>query len=79
MLDPAIVGGILLVIGAFLTMQGKIFKAVIVYFVADCCWTLLAFQAGNIIGATFILIGMLLGLFAFFKMRTGKMRKNLDL
>jgi len=79
MLNPAIIGGVLLILGAFLTMQGKIMGAVFVYFIADCCWVLLAFQAGNIMGAVFVLTGMLLGLFAFFKMQTGKMRKNLDL
>ena len=78
-MTPAIIGGFLLVLGAFFTFQGKILRAVGVYFVADLMWVILAFQSGDIMGAIFVIAGMLLGLLAFFKMNTGKMRKTLDL
>lgn len=78
MLSPAILGGILLVVGAYFTMSGKVMIAVGVYFIADCCWVFLAFQSGDFIGSVFVLVGMLLGLLAFLKMNYGKMRKTLD-
>ena len=76
-LTPGLVGGILLIIGAYLTFKGKMYHAVFVYFMADCAWLLLSFLSGDIIGAVTVFIGMALGLGAFIKMNTGKMRKEL--
>jgi hypothetical protein len=75
----ATLGGILLIIGAFFTFKGNIFRAVIIYGLADLCWVSLSIIAGDYVGASFIIIGMLLGLFAFYKMKTGKMRKDLNI
>lgn len=60
-------------------MKGEINYAVAVYFLADVAWVYLSFQTGDVIGATFVVIGMTFGLIAFIKMNTGKMRKNLHL
>jgi len=74
----ALIGGLLLIAGAFLTMKGKIYWAVGVYFVADICWVIISLGTGDFIGASLVVIGMLLGLIAFIKMNTGKMRKTLN-
>jgi len=72
-------GGLLLIIGAIFTYRGEIFKAVSAYFLADICWVIISFSIGNIFGSITVIIGMLLGLGAFLKMRNGKMRKDLKL
>lgn len=78
MFSLAIVGGILLNIGAFLIYRGLAFQAIIVYLFADVCWIIMAFQKDDYIGAIFITSGMLLGLLAYLKMRSGKMHKSLN-
>lgn len=74
----AIMGGLLLISGAYFTYMGKIFNAVLFYAIADVCWVIIAYSSGNIIGAVFVLIGLILGILAFLKMNNGIMRKTLD-
>jgi len=74
----AILGGILLNIGAFLTYKGKIYQAVIVYLFADLCWIIMAYTKDDYIGAFFIITGTTFGFLAYLKMRNGKMNKTLD-
>ena len=73
----AIVGGILLVVGAYFVARGEIFKSVIVYFFADMCWLALAIQNHDYIGGSLIVIGASLGLYAYLKMHFGKMERKL--
>ena len=73
----AILGGILLNIGAFLTYKGKIYQAVIVYLFADLCWMIMAYIRDDYIGAFFIIVGTTFGFLAYLKMKNGKMQKNL--
>ena len=73
----AILGGILLNIGAFLTYKGKIYQAVIVYLFADVCWIIMAYTGDDYIGAFFIIIGTTFGFLAYLKMKNGKMHKTL--
>jgi len=75
----SIIGGLLLIIGAYFVFKGEILYSVLVYFLADVCWCLLAIKAEDYIGFGIIIIGMLLGLGAYFKMQNGRMRKNLHL
>ena len=75
----SILGGLLLILGAYFVFKGEIFKSVFVYFVADICWCLLAYNNQDYIGLLLITIGMLLGLGAFLKMNYGAMRKSLKL
>lgn len=75
----SIIGGLLLILGAYFVFKGEIFKSVLVYFIADICWVLLAYNAKDYIGLVFISIGMLLGLGAYMKMNTGKLRKDLKI
>ena len=77
MFSLAVLGGILLNIGAFLMFKGWAFRAIVVYLFADICWVIMAVQRDDYIGAVFISSGMLLGLLAFLKMRSGKMHKSL--
>ena len=74
----AILGGILLNIGAYLTYKGKIYEAVIVYLFADICWVVMAYERDDYLGVVFIVIGVTFGFLAFLKMKNGKMNKNLN-
>jgi hypothetical protein len=74
----AIIGGIFLNIGAYLTFKGKIYEAVAVYLLADICWIIMAYERDDFWGMLSIFIGVTFGLLAFLKMRSGKMNKNLN-
>ena len=74
----AVLGGIFLNIGAFMTYKGKIYEAVLVYLVADLCWMVMAYVRDDWVGAAFIIVGTILGFMAFLKMQKGDMKKNLN-
>ena len=74
----AMLGGLLLNIGAYLTYKGKIYQAVIVYLFADVCWIIMAVQKEDMIGAGFIITGTIFGFLAYLKMKEGVMRKSLN-
>jgi hypothetical protein len=76
-MSVAILGGILLNIGAFLTMKGYIYQSVAIYIVADICWVFLAYDNGDMVGMGFIIVGTVLGVIAFYKMYKGMMHKSL--
>lgn len=76
-MSVAVVGGMLLTLGAFFTMKGWIYRAVMIYIVADVCWIVLAYENGDMIGMGFVTVGTILGLIAFYKMYSGMMNKNL--
>lgn len=78
MFSLAILGGILLNIGAVLMFRGLAFESIIVYLLADICWVVMALQKDDYIGAVFIASGMVLGFLAYWKMRSGKMHKSLN-
>lgn len=71
-------GGILLIIGSYLTYKGYIFLSVFIFIFADICWTSNAVQNGDIQGFIFVSIGTLLGIFGMVKMNNGTMNKNLN-
>lgn len=73
----ASIGGILLIIGAWFTYKGNLFMSIILYFIADACWFGIAIVAGDYLGASLIIIGMLLGVGIFIKMNKGIFVKNL--
>ncbi len=74
----AILGGLLLNIGAYLTYKGKVYQAVIVYLFADICWIVMAYQKKDFVGAVFIVLGTLFGFLAYLKMKNGQMNKSLN-
>ena len=74
----AILGGVLLNIGAFLTYKGRIYQAVIIYLFADMCWIIMAYEKNDFIGAFFIITGTLFGFLAYLKMKNGEMKKTLN-
>lgn len=76
-MGAATFGGILLIIGAFLTFKGNIHKSVMVYILADIIWIILGIQSGDFIGAGLIAIGGVLGILAWFKMNSGVFNKTL--
>ena len=79
MMSFAVVGGLLLYVGAFLTWRGKIYEAVAVYLFADICWIVMAYERDDFLGVVSIIIGVTFGLLAFMKMRSGKMNKNINI
>ncbi len=76
-MTPGLVGGILLIIGAFFVFRGQIFYSVFAYFIADIAWIMLAYSSGDLVGTALVSIGMLLGIGSYYKMHTGKMYKSL--
>ncbi len=74
----AILGGLLLNIGAYLTYKGNVYKAVIIYLFADLCWMVMAYQEKDFVGAVFIVLGTLFGFLAYLKMKNGQMNKSLN-
>ncbi|MBU1659011.1 hypothetical protein KKG72_08180 [bacterium] len=78
MISYALIGGILLNIGAYLTFRGKIYEAVIVYLFADICWIVMAYEREDFWGVVSIVIGVSFGVLAFIKMRNGQMNKSLN-
>jgi len=74
----ALIGGIFLNIGAYLTYKGKIYEAVIVYLFADVCWVIMAYDRDDYLGMLSIIIGVTFGFLAYLKMKNGNMNKNLN-
>lgn len=74
----AVLGGIFLNIGAYLTFKGKIFQAVTVYLLADICWIIMAYERDDLWGIVSIAIGVIFGLLAFYKMKIGVLKKTLE-
>ena len=74
----AVIGGLLLNIGAFLTFKGKIYEAVGVYLFADICWIVMAYERDDFWGVLSICVGVTFGLLAFLKMQSGKMNKSIN-
>lgn len=78
MISFAVLGGIFLNIGAFLTFRGKIYEAVVVYLFADLCWIVMAYERDDVWGMFSITVGVILGVLAFLKMKSGEMNKSLN-
>ena len=78
MISFAVIGGLLLNVGAFLTFKGKIYEAVAVYLLADICWIVMAYERDDFLGVMSIFVGVGFGLLAFLKMRNGKMNKTIN-
>lgn len=78
MITFAVIGGLLLNVGAYLTLKGKIYEAVIVYLFADACWVAVAYERDDFLGTLFTIVGVIFGFLAFWKMKNGEMNKNLN-
>jgi uncharacterized membrane protein YcaP (DUF421 family) len=78
MISFAVIGGIFLNIGAYLTFKGKIYEAVVIYLIADLCWVVMAYNRDDIFGMISIIIGIMFGILAFYKMKSGRMKKSLN-
>ena len=74
----ALLGGILLNLGAYLTFKGKIYEAVVVYLFADICWIVMAYERDDFWGVVSIIVCVSFGLLSFLKMRNGEMNKSLN-
>lgn len=78
MISFAVLGGVFLNIGAYLTFKGKIYESVFVYLVADICWIIMAWERDDFWGMFSIILGTTFGLLAFMKMYKGEMNKSLN-
>jgi len=78
MISFAVVGGVFLNIGAYLTFKGKIYEAVIAYLFADACWIFMAWEREDFWGMTSIIMGVTFGFLAMLKMKRGDMNKSLN-
>ncbi|WP_297439568.1 hypothetical protein [Sulfurimonas sp.] len=78
MISFAVLGGLLLNIGAFLTFKGKIYQAVFIYLFADLCWIVMAYEKEDLWGVISISVGVIFGILAFVKMKNGRMNKSLN-
>ncbi len=78
MMSFAVIGGLLLNVGAYLTFKGKIYESVAIYLFADICWIIMAYEKDDILGMASIFVGVSFGLLAFLKMRNGKMNKSIS-
>jgi len=78
MISFAVIGGIFLNIGAYLTFRGKIYEAVIVYLIADISWIVMAWERDDFLGMFFIFVGVTFGFLAFLKMKGGVMNRDLN-
>jgi len=78
MISFALIGGIFLNIGAYLTFRGKIYEAVMVYLFADACWVVMAWERDDFWGVASIILGVTFGFLAMMKMKKGKMNKSLN-
>ncbi len=76
-MSVATIGGILLILGAWFTYKGNIYLSIILYFIADICWFIIALNSGDILGSGLVALGMLLGIGVFLKMNKGVFVKNL--
>ena len=77
MISFAVIGGLFLNVGAYLTFRGKIYEAVAVYLFADICWIVMAWEKDDVLGVASIFVGVSFGLLAFIKMKTGKMNRTI--
>jgi len=78
LISVAVIGGLLLNIGAFLTFKGKIYEAVGAYLFADVCWIYMAYERDDMWGVISIIVGVIFGFLAFMKMKSGKMNKSIN-
>jgi len=76
-MTPALVGGILLVLGAVFMYRGLAMYSVLTYALADICWLVISIQVGDILGGILILIGLILGILVYIKMNSGIFVKDL--
>ncbi len=76
-IDAATIGGVLLVLGASMTMLGNVYRAVLFYLVADLCWLYMAYETGNTWGLITVTAGTVMGFIAFLKMRRGDFLKSI--
>jgi len=77
MIEPATIGGIFLILGAYFLNKGDLLKSVFLYFIADCMWLVLALKQEDYFGIITVSIGMIFGLIVWWKSNKGVFVKDL--
>ena len=67
-----------MILGAWFTSKGDIFKSVGIYLFADLCWIANAFQSDDWVGVGTITVGIMFGLVAFLNMHKGDFHKRIS-
>lgn len=70
-------GGIFLIVGAFLLYKGKAFYSLIAYFFADLCWLAISYFNNATFGTISILVGIVFSVGVSLKMINGTFHKDL--
>ncbi len=71
MIDGAVLGGLMLIIGNYYVFKGEVYKSIRMFLIADIAWLWLAIASGNVFGIISVSLGVILSIFAFWKMHTG--------
>jgi len=77
MIEPATIGGIFLILGAYFLNKGDLLKSVFLYFIADCMWLVLALKQEDYFGIFTVSVGMIFGLIVWWKSNKGVFVKDL--
>ena len=77
-LSPSIIGGVLMIFGAFFMFKGLVYYASMMYLVADVCWILLSVRDSDVVGTIFIIIGTILGILTFLKLHYNILLKDIN-
>ena len=72
-----ILGGLFLILGAYLLYRGHAFYSIITYFFADLCWLAISLVNHAWFGSFAIIIGIIFSIGTWFKMNKGIFVKKL--
>jgi len=73
-----ILAGLIMICGASLVFLGKIYYAVIVYFFGNLIWMYIAYTFNDYQGMSFMIVGGILGLLTYKKIKQGEMAEELE-
>lgn len=72
-----ILGGLLLTLGNYLAWTGNIYRAVMVFLLADSMWIIMAVATTNFFGLITTIAGVVFSVLVVYKMYYGKFHKDL--
>ena len=76
-IDPATIGGLFLIFGAFAIAKGSVYWSVALYFFADLCWLGIAVQQNYWLGAVSVSVGIIAGGLVWLRMHKGLFYKSI--
>jgi len=73
----SIIGGILMILGAWSIYIGNVKQSIIFYVLADLMWLFLSIQSGQIFGSVVVAIALVFIIFTAIKMHTGMFHSHI--